>query len=71
MAIRICVDIYVCSLYFVMTYIHYFSYKFGLYEVDFDDPERKRTAKRSAYYYKQVIATRCVLQEEDGFCEES
>ncbi|KAJ3666409.1 hypothetical protein Zmor_001851 [Zophobas morio] len=38
-----------------------FSEKFGLYHVDFEDPERSRTPKASAEYYAQVIATRCLV----------
>lgn len=34
--------------------------KFGLHYVDFNDPNRKRTPKASARFYKQVI-------EENGF----
>jgi hypothetical protein len=33
----------------------FFSDKFGLYHVDFNDPERKRTAKKSAEIYSQII----------------
>ena len=32
--------------------------RFGLYRVDFNDPERKRTPKLSAFYYKKVIQDR-------------
>ena len=31
------------------------SVKFGLYEVDFSDPERKRTPRTSAHYYRSII----------------
>ncbi|KAE9548013.1 hypothetical protein FO519_008774 [Halicephalobus sp. NKZ332] len=30
--------------------------RFGLYRVDFNDPKRTRTPKKSAYFYKDVIA---------------
>jgi len=33
----------------------FFSEKFGLFHVDFNDPERKRTAKMSAEFYSQII----------------
>jgi beta-glucosidase/6-phospho-beta-glucosidase/beta-galactosidase len=33
----------------------FFSDKFGLFHVDFNDPERKRTAKKSAEVYSQII----------------
>jgi hypothetical protein len=29
--------------------------KFGLFHVDFNDPERKRTAKKSVEIYSQII----------------
>ena len=33
----------------------FFSEKFGLFHVDFNDPERKRTAKKSAEVFSQII----------------
>jgi beta-glucosidase/6-phospho-beta-glucosidase/beta-galactosidase len=33
----------------------YFSEKFGLFHVDFNDPDRERTAKKSAEVYSQII----------------
>jgi hypothetical protein len=33
----------------------FFSDKFGIFRVDFNDPERKRTAKKSAEVYSQII----------------
>ena len=30
--------------------------RFGLYRVDFDDPKRTRTPKKSAHFYKDVVA---------------
>jgi beta-glucosidase/6-phospho-beta-glucosidase/beta-galactosidase len=38
-----------------MNFHFYFSEKFGLFHVDFNDPERKRTAKKSAEVYSQII----------------
>ncbi|XP_047515316.1 myrosinase 1-like [Pieris napi] len=32
--------------------------RFGLYEVNFSIPERTRTARKSAYFYKELIRTR-------------
>lgn len=32
-----------------------YSEKYGLYQVDFNDPARKRTAKKSAEFYKSLI----------------
>lgn len=37
-----------------------FSQKFGLYNVDFSDPDRPRTPKASARFYSSVI-------EDNGF----
>nr|XP_021203658.1 myrosinase 1 isoform X2 [Bombyx mori] len=34
-----------------------YTIKFGLYEVDFSSPERTRTPRKSAEYYKNVIET--------------
>ncbi|KAJ2941573.1 hypothetical protein O0L34_g14626 [Tuta absoluta] len=34
--------------------------RFGLYHVDFEDPARTRTARKSALVYKQVIKTRTI-----------
>ncbi|KAI7815491.1 glycoside hydrolase [Rhyzopertha dominica] len=45
-----------------------YTVRFGIYHVDFDDDNRNRTAKASADYYKNVIATRCIL--EDGKCDD-
>lgn len=36
----------------------YFSAHFGLYHVNFTDPDRKRTAKKSASFYKDVVTSR-------------
>ena len=33
----------------------FFREKFGLFQVDFNDPDRKRTAKKSAEVYSQII----------------
>ena len=33
----------------------FFREKFGLFHVDFNDPDRKRTAKKSAEVYSQII----------------
>ncbi|CAG9566623.1 unnamed protein product [Danaus chrysippus] len=35
-----------------------YSVRFGLYEVDYDSPERTRTPRKSAYFYKEVLRTR-------------
>lgn len=32
-----------------------YTEKFGLYRVDFHDPARKRTAKKSADWYRKLI----------------
>jgi beta-glucosidase/6-phospho-beta-glucosidase/beta-galactosidase len=33
----------------------FFSEKFGLFHVNFNDPERKRTGKKSAEVYSKII----------------
>ncbi|XP_057661414.1 myrosinase 1-like isoform X1 [Diorhabda carinulata] len=38
-----------------------YSSKFGLYQVDFDSPDRTRTPKKSVEYYKKLIRTRCIV----------
>ncbi|KAJ3649797.1 hypothetical protein Zmor_021518 [Zophobas morio] len=43
-----------------------YTVKFGLYQVDFDNPNRTRTIKSSAIYYKNVIANKCLVNT----CEE-
>ncbi|KAJ3649787.1 hypothetical protein Zmor_021510 [Zophobas morio] len=40
--------------------------KFGIYQVDFEDPDRTRTIKSSGEYYKSVIANKCLVDT----CEE-
>lgn len=35
--------------------------KFGIIKVDFTDPERKRTPKKSAGYFKKILATRSLV----------
>ncbi|CAG4967452.1 unnamed protein product [Parnassius apollo] len=42
-------------------YIH----RFGLYEVNITDPNRKRTPKKSAYVYKEIIRSRIIDWEYD------
>ncbi|VVD00786.1 unnamed protein product [Leptidea sinapis] len=32
--------------------------RFGLYEVDYNSPERTRTPRKSAYLYKEILRTR-------------
>ncbi|KAJ8730215.1 hypothetical protein PYW07_017253 [Mythimna separata] len=37
-----------------------YTERFGLYEVDFEDPERTRTPRKSAFIYKQIMKTRTI-----------
>jgi lactase-phlorizin hydrolase len=41
----------------------FFSDNFGLFHVDFNDPERKRTAKKSAEVYSQIIKSKKIPVE--------
>ncbi|KAJ8973205.1 hypothetical protein NQ317_018954 [Molorchus minor] len=41
-----------------------YSVHFGFYHVDFSDDDRPRTAKKSVDFYKNLIATRCLSDEE-------
>jgi beta-glucosidase/6-phospho-beta-glucosidase/beta-galactosidase len=38
-----------------------YSQKFGFYQVDFDSPNRTRTIKKSADYFKKIIETKCLV----------
>ncbi|XP_078538580.1 lactase/phlorizin hydrolase [Lissotriton helveticus] len=45
-----------------------YSYRFGLHHVDFSNPNRPRTPKRSAIYYAEVIQNNGIpLPKEDEF----
>nr|XP_021200129.2 myrosinase 1 [Helicoverpa armigera] len=37
-----------------------YTERFGLYEVDFEDPARTRTPRKSAFIYKQIMKTRMI-----------
>lgn len=52
-----------------MCYTHlklYFRERFGIYQVDFEDDDRRRTKKSSARFYREVIE-RCVIGKQE--CE--
>lgn len=38
-----------------------FRQRFGIVQVDFESPERTRTYKASAEWYKRVVATRAIV----------
>ncbi|XP_075986807.1 myrosinase 1-like [Anticarsia gemmatalis] len=40
-----------------------YTERFGLYNVDFEDPARTRTARKSAYVYKHIIKNRYIDHE--------
>ncbi|XP_034249179.1 myrosinase 1-like [Thrips palmi] len=42
-----------------------YEHKFGLYHVDFNDPDRPRIPKMSAKFYQKLISTRKVPKEGD------
>ncbi|XP_034235648.1 myrosinase 1-like [Thrips palmi] len=42
-----------------------YAHKFGIYHVDFEDPNRPRTQKMSAKFYQRLIATRKVPRDGD------
>ncbi|XP_018320216.1 myrosinase 1 [Agrilus planipennis] len=41
-----------------------YAHRFGLYYVDLTDPQRPRTPKRSALYYKEIVRTRQLTYEK-------
>ncbi|XP_013188038.1 myrosinase 1 [Amyelois transitella] len=44
-----------------------YSERFGLYEVDYESPNRTRTARLSASYYSQIANTRCLPDNYVGY----
>ncbi|XP_048001773.1 myrosinase 1-like isoform X2 [Leguminivora glycinivorella] len=42
-----------------------YSHRFGLYEVDFQDPNRTRTPRKSAFVYREIIRSRTIDYEYD------
>ncbi|XP_069355874.1 myrosinase 1-like [Maniola hyperantus] len=47
-----------------------YTTKFGLYEIDFNDPNRTRTPRLSANYYACVIAARSLDVKDSCWCED-
>ncbi|CAG9769230.1 unnamed protein product [Ceutorhynchus assimilis] len=41
-----------------------YNIQLGLYQVNFTDPARPRVAKDSASYYRQVVTTRCLVDND-------
>lgn len=37
-----------------------YSELFGLYEVDYENPNRTRTPRKSAFVYKEIVRTRAL-----------
>lgn len=49
-------------------WLHGYEPRFGLHQVDFDNPNRPRTPKRSAVYYAEIIRNNGIpLPKEDEF----
>ena len=44
--------------YLVFIFFDACSERFGMYNVNFNDPQRKRTAKKSVAYLRNIIETR-------------
>ncbi|XP_068625409.1 myrosinase 1-like [Battus philenor] len=44
---------------------HGYSVRFGIYEIDMNDPERKRFPKKSALVYKEIIRSKVIDYEYD------
>ncbi|CAG9813261.1 unnamed protein product [Phaedon cochleariae] len=53
----------VWSLLDNLEWVYGFTNKFGLYHVDFNSPNRTRTAKKSVGFYQNVIRTKCLVDE--------
>lgn len=47
---------YVWSTMDLYSWINGYKKRYGLVRVDYDDPQRKRTPKKSYFWYKQFIA---------------
>uniref|UniRef100_A0A0M3K0F4 Beta-glucosidase n=1 Tax=Anisakis simplex TaxID=6269 RepID=A0A0M3K0F4_ANISI len=43
-----------------------YKFRFGIYHVDFEDADRKRTPKKSAEWYKEIIARNSVLVDTNN-----
>jgi hypothetical protein len=53
--IHVCARDPIYNFFTIMFILMFFSEKFGLFQVDFSDPDRKRTAKPSAEFYSKII----------------
>lgn len=48
-------------IYYFKAFNLYFRVNLGHYHVDFESPERTRTPKQSADYYRKVVTTGCLV----------
>lgn len=49
--------IYLVTQIYITDIILYFRYHYGLYQVDFSDPDRPRTPKKSVDFYRKLATT--------------
>ncbi|XP_048002930.1 cytosolic beta-glucosidase-like isoform X2 [Leguminivora glycinivorella] len=65
-----CIGYFFWSLMDSFEWASGYGYKFGLYQVDFENPHRKATARKSALVYKEIIRTGMIdaRYDPDPYC---